>query len=646
MKNQKLTAFFTMILFSFPFFSQSKGAECSREVFDFLQKHHFEPYTQNIVVNGVNDFPYNILIDFPAKTAGEEKTENVIFVFQEESVIKNKNLILQTLELIKGSEFDFDIQAAFLYGEDDSLDSLSYASGGVQSVHGLNSFIEQLDTSTEHFAVIVNLEGDEYSLNTSTTSHTSPSFFTLGFLNLLLKNTKNPAIPKLYVSKLFRSNLLYDRQLAAFFDEGIGCIKVNLAENENSNFLIMQGALKLLKDGIHENQDQHFIIIKLFKRYIRLSEFSIMILIEIIVFACLLYFFLMFFINERKKKIAWSSVKYVWYTVPVSFLICVICFFFGRHSYIPFTFIKSDAARVYMAFTVQISFSVFFATLFFLITLLYNPYFHIKAIDYLIMISCFINQSVFILIDMSLFPLFLTIFLISFFCIGVKNNVIHIILLFLMIFTFIPVAHCATEYTSMAMMKNIISDSKNSILVLSLTLYPLLLVYFRILTGIIRKQKDGKSTVIVGMSFSVFLIAALTVTAAVRTRQINAKEKPPVKITDITENSENLIDFEYSDSLVFDDIVRTVTIRFKENCTLCNVILQSENQIPILYTDNDYTTLTDNSIYFNIPKNPPETLIFSYGCKDELSLMRISACFATQDKNCYNLYRREIYIGE
>ena len=38
--------------------------------------------------------------------------------------------------------------------------------------------------------------------------------------------------------------------MALFFEEGINCIKLNLGNKENSNLLILQGALKLLKEGI------------------------------------------------------------------------------------------------------------------------------------------------------------------------------------------------------------------------------------------------------------------------------------------------------------------------------------------------------------------------------------------------------------
>lgn len=655
---KKLLFLFLICLFNYTllFAEVKSGSELCGEVYSFLNKASLEPKTQSIVVNGENDFPYNILVHFPGKkniknTSSSQKEEEKdldfsspggIFIFSMDDVLSNKNLILHTAEFIKTSSLDFDIDFVFTYGDDKIQNNI--LENSIQRIYGLNTFIEGLDTSKDYIAVIVELNEDKYSVISSSNKYSSSSYFVAGFYNLFIKNTKNPVLPWNYISKLFRSNFSYDRQLSAFFEEGIPAIKILLEDRENSNLLILQGAINLIKTGKTEPLDQHFFLLKMFGHYFRLSEHAIMISLEIIILLCLFYFFLLLFVNTQRKKIAFSSVKYVWYVVPVSFLICLFCFFTGRFSTIILKFISSETAKMYTNSIIQIGLSVFFSTLFYLITLLYNQYFHIRAIDFLIVISSFINQSIFILIDISLFPLFFTVFILSIFCLYIKNNVIHIILLFLMIWCFIPVAHTTTNYAVPELLQNTLMTNPMSSIVLSLTLSPILLVYFRILAGIIRNRKTAVSTIRTGMIFSLALVIALSITGIIRTHQIKKRNIPQnIELTQI--DSDN-INFVYSDRIIFDDIIRTITITLPENVCECNVILEGNNKNPILYSDNDYELLSNNSIYFKIPQNPPSTLNFSYGCTNDNSTIKISAFFATEKENSYNVCTRVINIGE
>lgn len=641
-KLKKLLLISLFLLQNTLLFSQNSGSELCRKVYNFLKKASMNPQTQSIVVNGENDFPYNIISHFEAKNSTENTRQKLIFVFQMEDVLNNKELLQNMSEFIRTSSLDFDVDFVFAYGENAIQQDILQNS--IERTYGLNTYIDEIDTSNDYIAIIVDLDEEFYSVISSSGKYTSSSYYVAGFSNLFLKNTKNPVLPQNYISRLFRSGFTYDRQLSAFFDEGIQAIKLQLGHRENSNLLILQGALNLVKNGMSEPQDQHFYILRVFGHYFRFSELTIMIAVEIIIFICLLYFSLLFFINTQRKKIAWSSVKYVWYVVPVSFLICMFCFTTGRFTTMIFKVSGTDTAKMYINAIMQIGSSVFFSTLFYLITLLYNPYFHIKAIDYLIVISSFINQFIFLLVDISLFPLFFIVFIFSILCLSIKNNIIHIILLFLMIWSFIPIAHAVTSFATPALLQNILISKQLSSFYLSLTLYPLLLVYFRILAGIIRKQTKATSTILTGMSFSVFLIIFLTIYGFIRTQQIKKRFlKQDIQITQIAPENINLITGE---NKIFDDTIRTITITLPENVCECNVIIEGINKNPVLYTDNDYALISPTSIYFKIPQNPPSTLNFSYGCSDEKTSIKISAYFATAQENSYNVCTRNFTIGE
>ena len=655
---KKLLLLFLISLLNFPllFAEVKSGSELCREVYNFLDKASLAPKTQSIVVNGENDFPYNIIVHFPGKIStqntfsskkeGEKQVEastpDGIFIFSMDDVLTNKNLILHIAEFIKTSSLDFDIDFVFTYGDDKIQKNI--LENSIERIYGLDTFIEELDTSKDYIAVIVELNEEKYSVISSSNNYSSSSYFVAGFYNLFLKNSKNPVLPWNYISKLFRSNFTYDRELSAFFKEGIPAIKILLEDRENSNLLILQGAINLIKTGKEEPLDQHFFLLKVFGHYFRLSEHAIMITLEIIIFLCLFYFFLLLFVNAQRKKIAWSSVKYVWYVVPISFLICLFCFFTGRYATFIFKVFSSETAKMYGNSIIQIGLSVFFSTLFYFFTLLYNPYFHIRAIDFLIVISSFINQSIFILVDISLFPLFFTVFILSILCLYIKNNVIHIILLFLMIWCFIPVAHTTTNFAVPEFLQNTLMTNPLSSIALSLTLCPILLVYFRILAGLIRNQKSALSTIRTGIIFNIVLIIALSVTGIIRTHQI--KKRNIVQNIELTQIDDENINFVYSDRIIFDDIIRTITITLPENVCECNVILEGNNKNPILYSDNDFELLSNNSIYFKIPQNPPSTMNFSYGCTNENSTIKISAFFATEKENSYNVCTRIINIGE
>ena len=99
------------------------------------------------------------------------------------------------------------------------------------------------------------------------------------------------------------------------------------------------------------------------------------------------------------------------------------------------------------------------------------------------------------------------------------------------------------------------------------------------------------------------------------------------------------------DEIIFDDIIRTINIKLNTKCILCSVQAAGQKN-PVLYTDNDFTTISDNTIRFNIPEYPPERMTFSYGTSREPCTILVTAVIEGSEPGKYLYVNRLLNIGE
>ena len=643
MKRRRLLCYILILLFCSLTYAQDKGlsgVELCSEVHSFLRKNNFSPLSQTLVVSGENAFPYNIIVNFPAKQ--KSSPENLILVFFQEDVLNNKAIIRESLNKIRNAEYPFSVTILFAYGEKQKFTK-------ADMIYGSQVFLESLNTNLTYTAVIFDLESKVNRIETTAERLSSPPQLIRNSMNLYKNFGIGKGLPRIIISQLSSYTFISTRILKDFFSNEIPAIELCLGgtksdRKEETSINIITGFVEEFSKSADSSWQQHFMIIRLFGSYHIISEIIILRIVVPVIFFWLLFIFTLIFVNQRLQRHTWYTIGKIWWSVPLTYLLITACFFISGVLFRNLTINASDAAKIYGQLIIQICFSLFITLSIYLLILNTNFGFTERAVDYLLVISCFINQSLFILTDISLSPIFIAICFLSLLALSVKNNYLHIAVFILMICPLIPYGHRMISSSQLSELSAFLSGSKMINLIIPLVLYPVYLVLFRILTSVRSHHKKIPYLMISTSVVFLLITAALTSLGIVRTLSLN-KEK--IKQPDLTVSSSGneLISLSVSDRTIFDDTIRTLDISFKQDCILCDVLITTNEFNPILYSDNDYISPSLNQARFRIPDYPPKEMTFRYGAAQTPCRITVSAIIEGDKDDEYLFISRSVDLG-
>lgn len=616
---------------------EKKGTELSTYVFSFLKKNGFSPETQSLVASGENAFPYNNIVHL---SENQESSENLLIIFFQEDVENNTTLIKNCINKLKENQNDYNITLLFTYGNKQVFE-------GTGRITGIQVFIDSLKSNLSYTAIIFDLNSQDYNIESSSQKQSSPSWLVQDAYNTFHALGIDKNLSTLYLSQLSSYDFIKSSILSDFFESSIPAIKINLKKQETDSDISEKVLFHMINSFSSEKNrkwEKHFLMLRLFGRYQVLSEFAILRIAVPTIFLWTLFIFLLFLVNTRLKKHAWSTIRRIWYSVPLVFILNIASFLISRGFAIGLFSSMSDAGFIYGMLSTYIIIILFLSLIFFVLTLLYNTDFEEYSIDYLIVVSCFINQSVFILLDISLSPIFITICILALIALVIKKNILHVIIFVLMILPLVPYAHNLISFADMKNFRSFLIESNKIIFTLPFVLYPLFLIIFRTLTSLKRRYKKIRSVIIGACSYFVIISSFLIILSFIRTNQINSSKKEPPLIIRETRESDAIV-LNYSDKLIFDDVIRTISIELRKKCIVCDLqIISSQN--PVLYTDNDFTLLSSNTCRFNIPEYPPDVMTFSYGTNALHSKIIVYAVIEDAQENQYRLIQKSMIIGD
>ncbi len=621
--------------------NELSGIELCSEVHSFLKKNGFSPSSQSLVVSGENTFPYNIIVTFTAEqnTSGE----NLLLVFFQEEVLENQEIITAALARIREAQYPFTVTVLFAYGEKQELER-------ADMIYGTKVYIDSLNTNLSYTAVIFELEGEKNTIEAAAEGLSSPSQLIKNSMNLYSSCGIGKKLPSIVISQLSSYSFISSRILKIFFENNIPAIKLCFGDiiNADKNQVIeniITGFVSSYSKSAENRWEHHFMIIKLFGSYHTVSEKMILKIITPTIFLWLLFIFILFFVNRRMKRHTWSTIGRIWWSVPLTYLLLSVTFFASGCLFRNIFPQASYAGKIYGQLIFQICSSLFITLSAYLIILTLNYGFTERAIDYLLVISCFINQSLFILADISLSPIFIIICFLSLIALTVKNNYLHIAIFLMMIAPLVPYGNRMITTSDLQALSTFVTGSRSIFIIIPLVLYPVYLVLFRILSSV-RSSRKKISFLIISTALAFVLISAALVTLGiVRTHSFNKKQRIEKEIA-INPAGNELISLSIYDRIVFDDTIRTLDIDLLTDCEICDVLISTEENNPILYSDNDYTNPAGNTARFRIPNNPPKKMSFSYGAAKVPCKITVSAVIKGQEEGDFQFISKSLEIGE
>ena len=646
-RRQILFSILFILFCTIPSFSEEQksteinGIELSSSVFSLLKKSGFSPITQSLVISGENTFPYNVIVNLESNQ--KDSQENLLLVFFQEDVPKNQKLFKAIISNLKRNKRNYNITVLFSYGEKQLIEKQD-------TVFGTKVFLDSINSNQEYTAIIFDLFSNTFDIETSASGRSTPPWLIKNISNIYQNLALGENLPRFYLSQIAEFKFIQNRLLEEFFSNEIPTILLKmdgLSKSENFSETaqkICEQVVESYDNTIDKAWERHFNIIKIFGKYRTLTESAIIRIIIPVIFFWIVFIFILIFVNRRLQKQAWSKIKYIWYSVPLIYILLVLSFVLGRLLFANILSLKTNIGSIYGMMIFQILISLLFSLIFFILILKFNTRFEERSIDFLLVICCFFNQSIFILLDISLCPIFITISFLSLIAIISKKNYLHFVLFVLMIFPLFIYGNIIIREADHSQLKNYLFNDRKSLFIIPLVLYPIFLIILRTLTSI-RKHGNLKKIIIGSISYFTTVSLFLIILGIVRVNQFASKQKNNYNIS-VSGSGQWLIQIDYSDKKVFNDIIRTININLDEDCILCDVQISTDYNNPILYTDYDYKTITSTSARFSIPDYPPRQMTFTYGAPNILSKIIVSAVIKSDADDNYKFINKQIIIGD
>lgn len=621
-------------------FANTSGYDVSNQVYNEFYEKNLKISTQNIVISGENQFPFNIITQFKSKNFQNDFfTKKFLFVVDQEQSLKNPKLIKNLIEILKKSSYDFDIELLFSYGDNQKVLKQGMICGSQEFLN--NSNINENTT-----VIILDFSNSENSIITSSNGISSPSFLVKTGYNLFLDNKIEAKLPTYYISQQNKFHFFVDNQLNFFFQQGIPAIKYSFSENEEPNKIILfcSDFIENYSNNINYSWDQHFIIIKLINKYYRITEQNIVRLIIFLFFACVLFITLLSFINSNKRNKTWKRIKKIWFSAPLTFFIILASFFLGKGIYFIFKKYFSLQGSITFLLSLQLILSFLFSSTYYVFQLKKGQEtINAKSIDFVLIFSTGFNLFIFSFIDISLFPLMLLIFILAILMLIIKKRQVHIVIFFLMCIPFIPYIHTIISNADLFLLNNFFTNENIIFIPESLILTPIILTYFRIFASFKTKLFNYKR-IIITISNSFCFLTICIIFLGISVSKFLEKKKT-TKIPTINEINADLIEISYDDKHIFSDTVRTLKIKIPDNTFQCSVILSTEKTSPILYSDYDFEVLSPTKASFLVPYKPGTEFSFVYGIENLKSEIFVNIITGDENLNIYSSYSKKIKTG-
>ena len=629
---------FLLSLHSFSLFSESapKGRQLCQEVFNFLTGEGFSPKTQSLLVSPENDFPYNIYLEFETDI---NCTSNLLVIFEMENILTKTSLVKNYLHFLENSQYDYNTTVLFAYGENQSLNQSL-------KIDGLDVFLDNFFTNENYSALYIELEEENNRIIVSSNNTISPGHLIKASFNSCLKNKIPVKHNFLYLSQLYFVADQTEKNLQTLFDNEIPSIK--LCFDRESDEEKVERALEEITNQTYENDywdnwEQHFILINLFSQYRILCEKTILIFFIFVIGVILLFIFVLGYINSFIKAVAWKNIRYIWYAAPATVLIIILGFIIGKQLFFNFS-PKSDYSKIYLLLWLQSNTALILVSVFYTILARLNFKFTERSIDYLILLSTFINQSFFSCLDISLFPMFLLIFISAFFTIIFRRFFSHIYLLILLSLLSIPYAHSFLEITDSRYALNFLLNSRFWYFAVALVITPMSLLYFRVLIKFRQGIKNNFKVTVFSLGYIFLIMLSFSLICFINLPKRNKNISKENKEKTIIASPEDTIQITVSDLTIFDDLIRTIHVDTGKSVEVCNVTVQGITKQPLLYSDYEAEALNNLSSTFMIPTNPPQKLTFSYGSAKEAGFVKVTIIYSKDDSDLYYLEEKVITL--
>lgn len=667
--------------------STFKGKQLSDYVYNELTGRKISARQLQLCRTEENNFPYNIIIQYNG-TADSENTkqspyDTILFLFNQDNILNHLDFIESFCNWCNQQEFNFNISIVLTACDKSQI-------SGNDNMTGTEVFASMIQGSESYCAVYTNLDAEKINTITPGSGKMISPLWLVSLVNEILEeNQIKSTIKGSFYLSLYKLDILRSsRILASLLTRNIPAVEISLRKADISD----ERLTKLYKNFVTDfskktsfREDTHYTPIKLFGKTFWIIEHLTIVLLLILITLSLISICDLGFIFRKGHSLRNLTTKRALrtlYLVPITIIILTLCLQLAQF---PARLLNNTIIRNPLAVLgIKVIVSFVLISLFYLLELRFHKKADSYTYEYLLRLSSLLNVFLFSAIDISLFYLFATIYIIVSISLHIKNSVVLYIFFILSLLPYIHLIYTISIYSSITQLMPLLFANPLYNLILSCAITPLSIILLRIFLQLTQgkikmpakeeikeiqpSESDNFSetdnslqklpaTLPEAQTFSeiqkkikkrfpflYILIIAVTIVLLIgiifgSTKLIQNNFKNNVEFNNITgriiDSPENqFLLVSYKDSNYYGGTIRQLFINTQKPATRVEIFVSGESENPIYYTTYTFSPSDkDNQIKFDFPDFPPERFTVNY--TPDNSAVSIIDIYAYYDSDFY-----------
>lgn len=640
--------FFVSVFFNLYATAQENihGRELCDSFYDFLEGTEAIPSISPLVAEGANNFPYNITAAFsmPPITHAIDERNTFVLAFTIEDAYAHKNLIAELIKKISETELGFQLVLLFTYGDNDT-----------DAIRGTQIYATQYDDIEDVAAMCISFgkENGKTQIIPGGTNDISPKWSVSYAVRALTDAGIKLDISGGNFISLYRLGIIAaEKRVSDFLNAEIPATGISYSKNELDE-AITQSLVTLLRNYNPQETkewERHYFAANMTGKVFFIGEKIIVISFMALTAAAMAILIFLTLFHEQKKSSIGAFFR-ILYVIVITLAVSTIALQASQSLSKLAEDILGAPIFIGIALKIVISFTaivlLFDLSSRFLIFVTERQYWFLTAA------VAVINFFVFSMIDISFSFVFAFELVIIYLARTVHKPVQLLIMFFMMALPFFPLVYQAFVFIDTNFMNEIVYATPAYNASLAAVLFPFQLQWLRVISstykgkeGMPRKHIIRRQLFLVLVPFFSFCVIVIIATAIIN--KYSNFQQTGKKTEQISYIADDVIKISVEDISFFGETTRTLRIDLGEEAFSCKVYVKGVSAIPVVYSENEYTTDTSNmAAEFIIPAWPPKNLSFRYivGAED-VSEILITAKYLQNNSTLVRTVTKTVLPGQ
>ena len=596
---------------------QTQGIGLCDSVYSGLTHAGLKPAREDLAPTGTDDFPYNIVLTFPAqyKTAAsqlEDLRDTVILVFNQQDYSQYKNDIHAILADIQDVPLTYTVKVLFAAPGCQQL-------AGNDSLRGIEVYAANIDEPDIYCAAAVHfISGNGCIIIPGGAGESAPDWLIKDLATACSANKKKYDIISGSLLSLYRFKVLHDDiMITPFLRNTIPAAGISIPAVQNGSAgiatSILHSFLTVYNPQKTTGWDRHYTILNLGGREIWLNEtFFVVCYLSVAVFSLFILCGLAFMGGWHALK-NWNDFWHSWYILPATIVLSAFSLYLGQW-FVSVIKLQFGLTPI-LQFGIKLLISFLIVSFLFIFEVFYKGRDSQFIYGFQITLMSVFNIFIFSALDLSLFFLFAFEYVFIYMSRPMRRSIPLAFSIFIIFIPFIPYCLELWKYADSEKLEQLVYGTFTENIFLACAVLPFHVTWLRFFSRFITAKLDTvtKGTIIkVFLSISISALCLFSFFFALSKALMNYRAIPVWKNgqaePQIIKNSSRTAVLSFKDTSYLGISTRQLEIHSAKPAARYIIKVAGKSGIPVYDSQYSFSKQDsdDNAVYFTIPDWPPQ----------------------------------------